>query len=337
MNRKLFFILFGLLFVLLFVADILWGSVHIPLQDYWDYLRGKEILKSHAIILGDFRIPKALTACCAGMALSVAGLLMQTLFKNPLAGPYVLGISSGASLGVALLVMAGGIFTGLGYWLGDFALAGMAIFGAATVAILMMGLAMKINHSVSLLIIGLMIGSASGALVGILQYFSKAEMVQSFIVWTFGSLGGLGAEEIPYLLVITGIGLAIALTCIKPMDAMLLGEEQAFALGVRIKNVRLLSLIATSILAGGITAFCGPISFIGLAVPHLCRALLGSSKHIHLLPAAAIVGSCLLLLCDLIAQLPGQDQTLPINAITALFGAPVVIWVILKRKSWASV
>ncbi|MFT5970319.1 MAG: iron complex transport system permease protein [Flavobacteriales bacterium] len=312
----------------------MYGSVSIPFSEVLDFLVGNEILKSHAIILQEFRIPKAITAISAGAALSVSGLLMQTLFRNPLAGPFVLGISSGASLGVAILVMAGSLLGGVTAFLGDFAIAGMAIIGAGLVTTIVMLVARKINDSVSLLIIGLMFGSATGALVSILQYFSQPELIQAFVVWTFGSLGGLGADQIWIFAPILIVGIGISLFCQKPLDNLLLGESYAKALGVNVKQTRYLVVIATSILAGGITAFCGPISFIGLAIPHIARAILKTSQHKKLLPACLLLGSTLLLICDLIAQVPGQDNTLPINAITALFGAPVVIWVILGNRKF---
>ncbi len=334
MRYSLFILLSILALAGLFVLDILLGSVAIEAREIWAWLKGEAIHPSHEIIIREFRVPKAITAISAGAALSLAGLLMQTLFRNPLAGPFVLGISSGASLGVALLVMAGSLIGGMAGFFGDFAIAGMAILGAGLVTALVMMIASRIQDSVSLLIIGLMFGSATGALVSILQYFSQPELIQAFVVWTFGSLGGMSIHQVWIFAPILLLGVGLALFCMKSLDNLLLGENYARALGVNVKRTRYIVLIATSVLAGGITAFCGPISFIGLAVPHIARSLLGTSQHRKLLPASMILGAGLLLACDLISQLPGQDNTLPINAITALFGAPVVIWVIIGSKKY---
>lgn len=258
---------------------------------------------------------------------------MQTLFRNPLAGPFVLGISSGASLGVALLLMGGFFITGswapLGY--GWIALA--ASIGSASVFLLVLLVSLRIQDSMTLLIIGLMVGSASGALVSIIQYFSKAEQIQAYLIWTFGSLGGLAWEEVSILTPIVIIGLSIAIFLIKPLDAFLLGDHYAQSMGIRVRRVRLGIILSTALLAGSVTAFCGPVAFIGLAIPHLARLATGSTRHSVVLPATIFMGIWLLLLCDLIAQVPGQDSVLPINAITSLFGAPVVIWLIVRRPN----
>lgn len=310
------------------------GSVHIPLSEVGKALTGQHTEKPvWEQIIVNFRLPKVVTAILAGAALSVSGLQMQTLFRNPLAGPFVLGISSGASLGVALLLMGGFFITGswapLGY--GWIALA--ASIGSASVFLLVLLVSLRIQDSMTLLIIGLMVGSASGALVSIIQYFSKAEQIQAYLIWTFGSLGGLAWEEVSILTPIVIIGLSIAIFLIKPLDAFLLGDHYAQSMGIRVRRVRLGIILSTALLAGSVTAFCGPVAFIGLAIPHLARLATGSTRHSVVLPATIFMGIWLLLLCDLIAQVPGQDSVLPINAITSLFGAPVVIWLIVRRPN----
>ena len=321
-----------LITVLLLGASLSWGSVRIPLADVWATVAGGMAEKaSWSQIVLQFRLPKALTALLAGAALSVSGLQMQTLFRNPLAGPFVLGISSGASLGVALLLMGGFLFTGVWSQFGGGWIALAASLGSGSVFLLVMIVSLRIRDTMTLLIIGLMIGSASSAVVSIIQYFSRAEQIQAYLIWTFGSLGGLSWSELAILAPIVIAGLIMALALIKPLDALLLGEHYARSLGVRIGWVRLGIIVSTALLAGSVTAFCGPIAFLGLAVPHLARLLLGTNRHALVLPASLLLGMWLLLLCDLIAQLPGQDTTLPINAVTALFGAPMVIWLIVRK------
>ena len=320
----------------LFFLDISLGSVYIPIEEVFNILVGGEIEKSswQNIIL-KFRVPRALTAIAVGAALAVSGLQMQTLFRNPLAGPFVLGISSGASLGVALLMLAGSLFTttfftsGLGDWLTVIA----ASLGSGLVLLLVVAVSTRVRDSMTLLIIGLMFGSLTGAIVSILQYFSTGEEIQLYLFWTFGSLGGLDINELKVLGIIVVIGLAVTVAIIKPLNALLLSENYARNLGVNIKTSRLLIILSTSLLAGSVTAFCGPIAFIGLAVPHLARLLFNTSDHKVLMPAAALTGIIVMLVCDIISQVPGSQSILPINAITSLLGAPVVIWIILSKGS----
>ncbi len=305
------------------------GSVSIPSDQFTAALQGKGI---YGRILWDLRLPKVLTAAGAGAGLAVAGLLMQTLFSNPLAGPYVLGINSGASLGVALLVlvMGSGILSGIA---GGFAMVVAAFIGAGLVLLLVLALAERVRTPVTLLILGLMFGSMASALVSILIYFATPNDIQAFILWTFGSFRSVGYSELSLMLPLVAFGLGLALFLPKPLNALLLGEEYAQSLGVEVKAVRRLLLLAASILAGGITAFCGPIAFLGIAVPHLCRFLFATSDHRLLLPACMLLGADLALAAELVAGVPGSSQALPINAILALAGAPVVLWVILKGKS----
>jgi len=321
-----------ILVLLLFVLSISMGSVTIPLGDVVSSLTGGEVEnRAWKQIILNFRLPKACTALLAGAALSISGLQMQTLFRNPLAGPFVLGISSGASLGVALLLMGGFWLTGVWSQFSSAWVAVAASLGAGSVFLLVMLVSFRVRDSMTLLIVGLMVGSASSALVSIIQYFSRAEQIQAYLIWTFGSLGGLSWVELGWLAPIVLAGLFMAFAMVKQLDALLLGEHYARSLGVRIGRVRIGIIVSTALLAGSVTAFCGPIAFIGLAVPHLARLLMGTTRHAIIVPTTLLLGTGLLLLCDLIAQLPGKDTTLPINAITALFGAPVVIWLIIRK------
>lgn len=323
-----------LLLVIAFI-NISFGSVFIPFRDIFSVLLGDESIKdSWRIIILDFRIPKAITAILVGSGLSISGLLMQTLFRNPLAGPFVLGISSGASLGVAILILGAGFLGGV---LGDvtissWSLAVAASLGSAMVLFAVILAANKVRNTMSILIIGLMFGSLSAAFISVLSYFSEASKIQQYIFWGFGSLGNLSWEELIVFTIIFTIGIIGILRVIKPLNGLLLGENYAKSLGINIKLSRNIILIITSLLTGVITAFAGPIAFIGLAVPHITKLVFKTSNHKILIPAVAIVGAIILLVCDLIAQLPTSEFTLPINAITSLFGAPIVIWLLIRKK-----
>lgn len=280
-------------------------------------------------IITNIRIPKAITAILAGAGLSVSGLMMQTLFRNPLAGPYILGVSSGATLGVAAVMMSG---TLLGIALqNEWLIITAAIIGALSVLLLVLGVSFRIRNAVSLLIIGIMFGNIAGALVNVMQNYSNPDSLKLFIIWTFGSLSAVTWEQMLFLVPITVIGLLLALALVKPLNGFLLGENYARGLGISIKRIRLLIVISTGLLAGGITAFTGPIAFIGVAIPHIARGLFQTSNHRIILPASALCGACLLLVCDVISQL--FTYPLPISTVSALFGAPVIIWIILRKKS----
>src|SRR5690606_24623406 len=268
----------------------------------------------------------------SGLALS--GLLMQTPFRNPLAGPYVLGLSSGASLGVALLLMGGGLFGGLlaEVLFSKWALVLAASLGSLLVLFAVLGASIKLRDTMAILIIGLMFAALTGAIVSVLSYFSPATNLQRYVFWSFGSLGNLSWSETGILTLFYLLGIGIAIFCIKNLNTLLLGENYAGSLGVNIKQNRLLVIIATSLLAGSITAFAGPIAFVGLAVPHLVRQILPTVNHRIMVPAVLLGGAVLMLVCDIIAQLPGSAYTLPINAITSIFGAPVVIWLLMRKK-----
>ncbi|MES2628627.1 MAG: iron ABC transporter permease [Bacteroidota bacterium] len=321
----------AILTVVLFLADLCYGAVSISLSEIIDILSGKATHAGHAFIINDFRLPKAITALTAGAAIAVSGLIMQTFFRNPLAGPFVLGVSSGASLGVALLVMAGSIF-GSFFIYGQWAIILAGLIGSALVLTLVVMASSKVNDPVSLLIIGLMFGSFTSAIVSVLQYFSIPELVQAYLFWTFGSLSGVGWEQLSWLVPAVVAGLLLSLMLRKNLNLLLLGEHYAVSLGMNVKRNRFLVIVVTCLLAGVVTAFCGPIAFLGMAVPHLARNLMNTADHGKLIPVTALLGAILLLFCDICTQLPGKDLALPINALTSLIGAPVVIAIILKRN-----
>ena len=311
------------------------GSVDIPFKSILFTLTGNDIVKeSWQYIILEYRLPKAITAVLVGSGLSISGLLMQTLFRNPLAGPFVLGISSGASLGVALLVLGAAIFSGsiVGFAFSNLFLALAASIGALFVLSAVMIVARKVKNTMSILIIGLMFGSFTAAIISVLAYFSSAENLQQYVFWTFGSLGNLGWDEILIIGGIYLVSIGILMSIIKPLNSLLLGENYAISLGVNLKRTRNITLLVTGILTGVITAFSGPIAFIGLAVPHLTKLLIKSSNHRILLPAVAIMGAIIMLISDTIAQLPFSEFSLPINAVTSLFGAPIVIWLLVRKR-----
>lgn len=321
------------LLLVLFAANLSVGSVKIPLSEIFSLLFTRESDQSvQAHIVHDFRLTKSLTCVLAGSALAAAGLQMQTLFRNALAGPDVLGLSSGASLAVSVIFM--GASTGLHLFPspGPLLVSFAASLGCATVLIIMLIVARKLQDNVSLLIVGLMVGATAASVVTVLQYLSKAEEMQVYILWTFGSLGGLNWPEIRILTLVVLVGVGIAVAQMKPLNAWLLGDHYARSLGIDIPRSRLMIILSASILTGGVTAFCGPIAFVGLAVPHLTRLLIKTQNHKILIPAVLAAGAALLLFCDIIAQLPGSTYVLPINALTALIGAPVVIWIIIRNK-----
>lgn len=312
----------------LFVLDIVVGSVHIPLSNL---LSDDEIL--HEIIF-NFRLPKAVTAVIVGAAISVAGLEMQTLFHNPLAGPYVLGISSGSTLGVALFTLGSATLAStLSANLNGWGIIVAATLGACTVLLLMLGVSFRIKQAVSLLLIGTMFGQIAGSVVTILQNHSNPDSLKLFIVWTFGSLSAVSWNYMKVMAPIALLGILLSIAIIKQLNALLLGENYAQGLGVSIKRTRLMIILSVALLAGATTAFTGPIAFVGMAVPHLVKGILKTSNHAATLPGCIICGSALLLLCDVATQMPANGYTLPINAVSSLIGAPIIIWIILKNKS----
>ena len=323
--------LLAALLLALLLLSLALGSAAIPLEQIAAVLLGGEAERAAwTNIVLKFRLPKTLTAMAAGMALGVSGLMMQTFFRNPLAGPYVLGVSSGASLGIALVVLSsgGGLLAGLGF-AGDLLLSAAAGLGAALSMGLVLLVAARVQNSTTLLILGLMFGYLVSALVSLLLYFAIPEQIQAYINWTFGSFGSVTRRQLPLLLGIVAGGLALALALTKHLNALLLGEKYARSLGINLTWARLGVVLATALLAGAVTAFCGPIAFIGIAVPHLCRGLLKSSDHRLLVPGTLLCGAIVALCAALIAEVPGDSLVLPLNAITALLGAPVVAVVIL--------
>lgn len=329
------FLFLFLLLCLCFLLNIGLGSVDIPLSEIFNSIFSAESQEGNtAYIVRNYRLPKAFTAILVGAGLSLSGLLMQTLFRNPLAGPFVLGISSGASLGAAILLMGGALLGGTAatYFSGDVALTIAASLGSFLVLAVVVYVASKVRDTLALLIIGLMFGSLTAALVSILSYFADSEELQRFIFWTFGSVGNLSWSQVGILSLCVMMGVLISIGLIKTLNSFLLGEQYAISLGVSIARSRFWIIIATGILAGAVTAFAGPIAFIGLAVPHLCRQLFGSTDHRVLLPAVLLYGPILLLLCDTVAQMPSSAYVLPINAITSLVGAPIVIWLLVRKR-----
>jgi len=331
-RTSLLFVVLTLLTVALFAVDLAVGSVAIPLREVWASLTGGEVAASTAKIVRSIRLLKAVVALLAGAALAVSGLQMQTLFRNPLAGPYVLGISSGASFGVALLLL-GAPMLGLGgsTLLSSFGMAGAAWVGAAIILTLVAVLSRRIKDIMVILILGMMCSSGIDAVVQILQYLSSEGALKSFVIWTMGSLGDVTSPQLGLLAAAVLIGLVLAVAVIKPLNLLLLGEQYARTMGLNIHRTRRLVFLSTTLLAGTVTAFCGPVGFIGLAVPHLARMLFREADHRVLIPAAALTGSCVLLLCDIVSKW----LTLPINTVTALMGIPIVVWVVLRHKTIA--
>ena len=314
------FVLIVLTAVLFFI-DLSVGAVSISFGDVWAALTGGNCSQATAKIVLDIRLIKAVVALLAGAALSVSGLQMQTLFRNPLAGPYVLGISSGASLGAALVVLAG-----VGSSIG---IAAAAWIGSGTVLMVIAGASHRIKDIMVILILGMMFSSGVSAVVQILQYLSKEESLKAFVIWTMGSLGNVTYGQLGILIPSILAGLLLAVLTIKPLNLLLFGEEYAVTMGLNIKRSRIMLFLSTTLLAGTVTAFCGPIGFIGLAMPHVARMLFCNSDHRVLVPGTLLSGASVLLLCDLISKI----FTLPINAITALLGIPIVVWVVLRNKS----
>lgn len=315
------FVLLLLLTGFLFCVDLSVGAVGIPLRDVIAALTGGDCSPVTAKIILNIRLIKAVVALLAGAALSVSGLQMQTLFRNPLAGPYVLGISAGASLGVALVVLAG-----VGSSMG---VAGAAWAGAGAVLLIIAAVGHRIKDIMVILILGMMFSSGVSAVVQILQYLSNDESLKTFVMWTMGSLGDVTAVQLFVLIPAVVAGLLLAIVTIKPLNLLLFGEEYAVTMGLDMRRSRALIFLSTTLLAGTVTAFCGPIGFIGLAMPHVTRLLFRNSDHRILLPGTILTGAAVLLLCDLISKL----FTLPINAITALLGIPIVVWVVIRNKN----
>ncbi|MEM0940517.1 MAG: iron ABC transporter permease [Bacteroidota bacterium] len=320
----------------LFLLDLSLGSVKISVEELFNIISGNASKKSWEYIFFNFRLPKAITAILTGAGISVAGLQMQTLFKNPLAGPSVLGISHGASLGVAVFVLSStaifGVTTNFQETLGSWGLVLFAIAGSFLVLLSVLFASARLSDSVTVLIVGLMFGFITGAVVNILQYFSDPELIQNFLVWTFGSLSGVAWSQLRVMGPVVVATLLLSLSYSKKMNALLLGENYATGVGVNVSRTRVKLILTTSVMAGTITAFTGPIAFIGVAVPHLARLLFRTSNHKILIPATIMCGVVIMLVCDIVSQVPGAQTTLPLNSVTALFGAPVILAIIIKSK-----
>lgn len=323
------------LILLLTGVNLLFGSVDIPAEAVGNILLGNEVEKaSWSFIVWESRVPQAVTALLCGMALSASGLMLQTTFNNPLADPSILGISSGASLGVALVMLAGaGTITASVFTLSGFI---SVIIGAFLGAMLVMGIILffstLIKNNIMLLIIGIMIGYITSSAISLLNFFATAEGVHSYMIWGLGNFGGVSLQQLPFFSLFTAAGLLVTILLIKPLNALLLGTGYAENLGVNIRRTRNLLLIATGLLTAVTTAFCGPISFIGLAVPHMARLLLGTSNHNSLLPVTMLTGSAIALLCNFICILPGEAGIIPLNAVTPVLGAPIIIYVIVNQR-----
>lgn len=326
---------FALLF--LFFLDISLGSVTIPFREVYSSLTGGQASKSTwEYIIINYRLPKAITAFLVGVGLSVSGLLMQTLFRNPLAGPDVLGLSSGAILAVAIVILGAGFLPSFlnTVLLSPYGIVLASTLGSTAVLLLVLLVAQKLRNTMAILIVGLMFSSFTSAIVGVLTYFSSAEQLQKFTFWSLGSLGNLPWTSISVLAVCISIGLFLSAGSIKPLNALLLGENYAKSMGINYKKARLTIIFATSILAGSITAFAGPIAFIGLAVPHIAKLTFQTSNHAILYWSTFFYGGIIMIFCDIATQLPGLETTLPINAITSIIGAPVVVWLLMKKRNF---
>ncbi|MBE9466415.1 FecCD family ABC transporter permease [Dyadobacter subterraneus] len=341
-SRRLIIIVLSVLAVLFFLLDIMLGSVSIPFGEVVRIVfLGESDTTAWLFIIEKIRLPKAITAIIVGCGLSVSGLQMQTLFRNPLAGPSELGITAGAGLGVAAVMLTSGSTASIyairqlgvsGSWL----IVVMASLGAALVLSMVLLIAGRIKDNVILLIVGVMVGTITVSVISIWQYFSQPEELQEYILWTFGSLGGIVQYHLYVLSGVVIVGLLIAFSSSKALNAMLLGENYARSMGLTVGKTRFIIMASTSLLTGSITAFCGPIGFVGIAIPHITRSLLGTSDHRILIPCCCLVGTVLMLICDIISQMPGTQTVLPINVVTSLLGAPVVIWVIVSRNNLRS-
>ena len=334
----IYMILLALSIVVLFLLNLFLGSVTIPFESIWNILWGMDEGESviWQNIIWKSRVPQALTAMVAGAGLAISGLQMQTVFRNPLAGPSVLGISSGASLGVAFVVLLSGSLGGIALsrlgFMGEIALTLAAIIGALSIMALIVYVSQKIQGNVTLLIIGVMIGYVANAVIGVLKFFSVEEDIRAYVIWGLGSFARVSGNQIMVFVSIMAILLPLSFLLIKTLNLLLLGDAYARNLGLNIKRARLQVITCSGVLVAIVTAYCGPITFLGLAVPHLCRGIFRSSDHRVLMPASLLAGAALALLCNLIARMPGFEGALPVNSVTALVGAPVVVSVLFKKR-----
>ena len=327
------FVLLGFALVALAIADMLIGTESIPVREIISSLWG-DVSVEHETIIYKLRMPKVIVAILSGMALSASGLLMQTLFRNPLAGPYVLGINSGASFAVALFTLAVPMMSSSLSWLYNIGVTGVALIGSAAILLMIMALSRRIKSISVILILGMMLGSAISAVVGILQYMGTEESLKSFIVWTMGSLSNVDTQQLYIFVPVVVVGLILTLVAAKPLNMLLLGESNARTLGLNIRLSRGVIFLATTLLAGTVTAYCGPIGFVGLAMPHLARMTFRTSDHRTLMPAAMLWGSVAMLLCCLLSDLIARySVVLPVNTLTALLGVPIIIFIVLRNRN----
>lgn len=321
-------------FIALFFGNLVYGTISIPVKEVLNILFGGESAKpSWNLIILNSRLPQCITAMLSGASLAISGLLLQTLFRNPLAGPSILGISDGANLGVAAVMLCtGGVIGGMGGG-AYLSIVLAALAGSLSVLALIIWFSQRVKSNVMLLIIGIMIGYLASSVISILNYHAAADKVHQFVMWGMGDFSGVSTEKLPYFSCFTVMGLIYSLLLIKPLNALLLGEMYAANLGVKVKSARISILLCTGILTATVTAFCGPVSFIGLAVPHVARLLLGTSNHKHLVPVTIMSGACIAMLCNMLTVVPGSSSTLPLNAVTPMIGAPIIIYVIVNRKN----
>jgi iron complex transport system permease protein len=332
-NKTAIFILLGAVLLAAFICDIFTGNAPISAKEALAALSGTSGDAIIDEIIRNYRLPKALTAIIAGSALSLSGLLMQTLFRNPLAGPDVLGVSAGAGLGVALLtLLSGSVIYPFISSMGGMAQVVAAITGAVLVLMLILAVSARIKDSITILVLGMIFGYVASAMVTILQSFANPDSLKVFVTWTFGSLGSVTWDKMPLLLTLVLAGILLSFSLQKALNSLLLGEHYAASSGLHIKRTRFLIITTAAVVTGAVTAFTGPIAFVGVVIPHFARALFGTVNHKTILPATILLGSILMLVCDVVSQIPIANRTLPINAVTAIFGAPMIIWIVLKRK-----
>lgn len=330
-RTTIIFVILAALTVLLLLVDIGAGSVKLSIGEVADALLGRGDNPATAKIVVDIRLTKGIVAIIAGIALSVSGLQMQTLFRNPLAGPYVLGVSSGASLAVALFILGAPLTGGLSATAASLGMTGAALVGSAVVLALIAVAGRRLKDIMVVLILGMMVSSAISAIVQILQYMSSDEALKSFVIWTMGSLGNVTSDQLPILAVTVAVGLILAVATTKSLNLLLLGEEYAVTMGYDNRRGRTMVLVSTALLAGSVTAFCGPIGFVGLALPHVARVAFGTADHRVLIPGAALTGAAVMLGCDIVSKL----FVIPVNAVTALVGIPIVIWIVFRNRQIA--
>ncbi|MDR1983366.1 MAG: iron ABC transporter permease [Prevotellaceae bacterium] len=335
---KFYFVALSFTAILLFMLDIILGSISISIKDIFNVFFSSEKVEPHiSSIIFNFRLPRACVALLVGVALSVCGLQMQTVFRNPLADPYILGVSSGANLGVALFLLGSSIFSMiLPTIISNFCIASAAFIGSALTLFLVLIVSIRIRDIMTVLIFGIMFSGAATAIVGLLQYMSSESALKTFVVWTLGNLGSTTFDEIKVMFILTLTGLTIVIFSIKKLNVLLLGDVYAQTLGVNLKMTRIIIFISTSLLTGQVVAFCGPIGFIGIAVPHIARMFFRIADHRILVPACILLGANIMLLCDIISQLPGYNIVIPINIVVAFIGIPVIIRIILSNKKFVN-